>query len=482
VNSTALTSTSPDHSAPPTSTRAVPLPGPAAPSGPPRRYQALPKPGRARLVPTDVAAVGVAAALLVVGMWVRDGGFASLFDGGAAMWTALARITGLAASATGLAGLYLVARPKALEQRYGLDRLFIWHRILGETMAVLVGVHVGTSLVSWQADLGWWRAFGELTGGATDTATATVGTLLVLVVTVSSLRSIRTRMAYETWYFLHMTAYVGFALSFFHQLSLGTDVGTGAARSLWIGLFVAIGIGLVVGRWGRLAAAAFRPLEVLDVTPLNEDTVAMRIGGPNLAHVDADAGQFFVLRPLAPKLWWQAHPFSLSNAPGTDGLRFTIKARGDASAAITRLRPGTRVVVEGPYGAHTPDDLVDTKVLLVAGGVGIAPVRSLLERLSEDAEPVVLIRARHDDELVHLDEIRALAARSNGRVHVLVGPTARLAVRDPFAADQLLRIAPDLRDRHALLCGPERLLHAARAGLRAAGVPSAHIHYERPWW
>lgn len=463
-----------------------------APPAPPRSpvggrattsYRPLPKPVRSSALVTDVAAVAAGITLVVIGLWVRDGGLRALLEPGTTRWTSLSRITGLTASGAGLAGLYLVARPRALEQRYGIDRLFIWHRVLGETMAVLVGLHIVASIVAWQADLGWWSAVRELTGGATDTATAAVGAGLVLLVTISSLRSIRQRLAYETWYFLHLTAYVGFTLAFFHQLSLGTDVGSGLARRLWIALHVAVGIGLVLGRWGRLARAALRPLEVVEITPLNADTVALRLGGPNLREVRADSGQFCVLRPLVPRLWWQGHPFSLSNAPSLDGgLRFTIKARGDASAAHLRLRPGTKVIVEGPYGAHTPDDLFGHKVLLIAGGVGIAPVRSLLERLNEDSEPVVLIRARAADELVHLDEIRALAARCNGRVHVLVGPTATLAVRDPFAADQLRSIVPDLTQRHALLCGPERLLHAARAGLRAAGVADSQLHYERPWW
>ncbi len=458
------------------------------PTVPPRagndatRYRALDRPSRARLLTTDIAAIAAGISLLVIGLWVRDGGVAALFRGATPMWTSLAQITGLTASGVGLAGLYLVARPKALEQRYGIDRLFIWHRILGESMAVLIAAHVATSIVAWQADLGWWSAFRELTGRASDTATATVGALLIVLVTLSSLRSIRQRMAYETWYFLHLTAYVGFTLSFFHQLSLGSDVGTGTTRWLWILLHVAVGVGLLVGRWGRLFNAARHPLTVLGVTELNDDTVALHIGGPNLSKVKADAGQFFVLRPLALRLWWQAHPFSLSNAPAVDGLRFTVKSRGDASAAITGLRPGTKVIVEGPYGSHTPEGLTGTKAFMIAGGVGIAPIRSLLERLNEDTEPIVLIRARHASELVHLDEIRALAERINGRVHVLVGPTALLAGRDPFAPENLRRLAPDLAERHALLCGPERLLHAARAGVCAAGVPAAHIHYERPWW
>lgn len=474
---------SPALTDPSTATRRRPAPAPLPGAGAGRSsYRPLPRPERSSWLDTDIAAVAAGIALVVIGLWVKDGGLGALAGTGTPRWTSLAQITGLLASGTGLAGLYLVARPRALEQRYGIDRLFIWHRVLGESMAVLVGVHIVASVVSWQADLGWWPAVQELTGGAPDTATAAVGAGLVLLVTLSSLRTVRRRLAYETWYFLHLTAYVGFALAFFHQLSLGTDVGTGLPRTLWIGLHLAIGAGLIVGRWGRLARAAASPLEVVERVPLNEDTVALRLGGPNLRSVKADAGQFFVLRPLRARLWWQGHPFSLSDAPSTDGLRFTIKARGDASAEMLRLRPGTKVVVEGPYGAHTPDELLGSKVLLIAGGVGIAPVRSLLERLNEDSEPIVLVRARDDRDLVHLDEIRALAARANGRVHVLVGPSAKLAVRDPFAADQLRRVAPDLHERRTLLCGPERLLHAARAGLRAAGVPDAHIHYERPWW
>lgn len=459
---------------------------PHRPVGAPRRgapvAAPLPRPVRAAALDTDIAAVAAGIALVVLGLWVKDGGAGALLDGGTRMWTALAQVTGLTASGAGLAGLYLVARPHALEQRYGIDRLFVWHRILGETMAVLVGFHIVTSIVAWHADLGWWATVRELTGGAPDTATAAVGGGLVVLVTLSSLQAVRRRMAYESWYFLHLTAYVGFALAFFHQLSLGSDVGTGLARTCWIALHLAIAAGLVYGRWGRLAKAAAAPLEIVERTQVNEDTYAVRLGGPNLRAVRADAGQFFVLRPLAARLWWQAHPFSLSDAPSTDGLRFTIKARGDASAAMLRLPIGTKVVVEGPYGAHTPDELFGRKVLMIAGGVGIAPVRSLLERLPAGSEPVVLMRARNDAELVHLDEVRALAARAHGRVRVLVGPSATLAVRDPFSADQLRRAVPDLHEREVLLCGPERLLHAARAGLRAAGVGADHIHYERPWW
>jgi ferredoxin-NADP reductase len=172
----------------------------------------------------------------------------------------------------------------------------------------------------------------------------------------------------------------------------------------------------------------------------------------------------------------------LSAAPSHAGLRFTVKSRGDASSFITGMRPGTRVVVEGPYGSCTPEVIGKRRPLFVVGGVGVAPVRAMLERLAPNSGPVVLYRARHEEDLVHLDELRDLARRRGGLVYTLVGPTLSLRGFDPFSPESLRSIAPDLVDRVAVLCGPESLLHSARRGLLAAGVPSSRIHYERPWW
>jgi ferredoxin-NADP reductase len=140
------------------------------------------------------------------------------------------------------------------------------------------------------------------------------------------------------------------------------------------------------------------------------------------------------------------------------------------------------VAVDGPYGVCTPDITTGRKVLFVVGGVGIAPARAMLEVLPPSAEPVVLYRAHSEADLVHHDELVALAARRNGRVLTLVGPSASLSVRDPFSAATLRHAVPDVADRVAVLCGPDRLLSAARTGLRRAGVPSSDLHFEHSWW
>jgi len=435
-----------------------------------------------RVLPSDIAAALAAYTLLLFGVWAIHGGASDLTANWHQGWTSITRISGLLASGAGLLGLVLVARPRPIERRYGLDRLFIWHRYLSEAMALALGVHVAAGVVAW-SDGGYTSAVADLTGRAPYMAGATVGALLIGVITVLSLRSMRRRISYEAWYFVHLTAYLAFAISFSHEIVVGTDLATDTlARWAWIGLHVAVAVALLWGRWGTLARAATRPLRVASVVPQSHDTVSLTLNGPDLADLPADAGQWFLLRPLRRGLWWQGHPFSLSAAPSTFGLRFTVKDRGDATASMARLPVGTRVIVEGPYGVTTPSALGHDKIVFIAGGVGVAHVRSLLERLDQRSEPVVLYRARDRGDLVHLEELQALCRGRGGRVLVLLGRTSVLAGRDPFAADALRQAVPDLRQRTAIACGPESLVQAARRGLIDAGVPSDRIHFEQPWW
>src|SRR6266702_7264712 len=114
-------------------------------------------------------------------------------------------------------------------------------------------------------------------------------------------------------------------------------------------------------------------------------------GGRHVEELNAEAGQFFRWRFLARGLWWASSPYSLSAPPRRDRLRITVKAAGDHSHALRRLKPGTRVIAEGPYGAMTGAARSRSKVLLIAGGVGITPLRALLESLPAAPGDLTLI-------------------------------------------------------------------------------------------
>ena len=149
---------------------------------------------------------------------------------------------------------------------------------------------------------------------------------------------------------------------------------------------------------------------------------------------------------------------------------------------MTRLPIGTKVAIEGPYGTKIYEELRGNKLLLIAGGVGIAPVRSLLEDFGPDAEPVVIYRARREAEIVHYDELVALAETRHGRIIPVAGPTKGLKDGNPFHPDVMRRLVPDVAERIAVVCGSQPMINAAYSCLCECGIEPEDIHFERIWW
>ena len=443
----------------------------------------LQSPSASRMLDTDVGALIGFLTLVVVGVWSHHGGIANIGTSTVKTMTALAQITGLLCSEAGLLGLVLITRTPHLERKYGLDRLFIWHRLLGVAMSLFLLLHIVFSVWAWAIPDGVFNAISSLTGGEPYMALTTIGSIIIGLVTVSSLKWFRNRLSYEMWYFLHLTVYVGLAFSFSHQIVLGGDFATDIlARWFWIGIHVAIVLWIVWSRWGGLVKATLSPFRVASVTHEAQGVTSIVLRKSHLVQHRALAGQFYLLRQAVRGRWWYANPFSLSAVPTTDGLRFTIKSRGEASHAMTRIRVGTKVIAEGPYGVCTPDVVGNKKVLLVAGGVGIGPVVSYLEHLKPSSEPIVLYRAHSNKEVSHLEEIEALVKARNGRVHTLIGPRATLKVSDPFAPNVLKKLIPDIAMRVVMVAGPESMVKAVQQGTRSAGVPTENIYAERAWW
>lgn len=437
-----------------------------------------------RAVDSDVAVSFVFLVAVIAGVWAVNDGWSTLSDGWGGFWRGSASLSGILTSVSAMVGLLLAARIPWMERALGLDRILIWHRIAGDTMGLLLGLHVFTAVV---ADVplrgGVVDTLLDLTGREPYMALATAGAGIIAVVVVTSLRNVRNRMSYETWYFVHLTAYVGIVISYGHQVTLGSMLsGDRLLRWLWGILSAYVLLLVVLGRWTGILSSVRRPLTVSATVRETPDTVAVTLSGPALARMSGEAGQFVVLRILKRGQWWKANPYSMSSAPTTDGLRITVKDRGDASAAVFALRNGDRVAVEGPYGTATPAIFDGARPLFIAGGVGVTPVRAMLEKLPSGSRPLVLLRARSTDDIAHFREICRLTEERGGDVRLVLGRTVQLKGRDPFAPRLLLSLVPDLDRCVAFVCGPTSLTFAARKGLVEAGLPKSRIHLELPWW
>jgi predicted ferric reductase len=425
-----------------------------------------------------IFALGNAAAMVF--LWIHGGNLDR--SDAADVLTSVARITGLLSAYLALVQVVLLARIPALERLVGFDRLTVWHRWNGHACIDLVIAHVVFSVWGYalmdRFSLG--KELSTMLGGGVypGMITATVGTAFLLAVVATSVVIARRRLSYEWWHAVHLLAYGGIALAWFHQIPTGNElVLDRVAADYWRALYVATLLLLVVFRIGAPLWTTFRHgLRVVAVQPEGPGTVSLRIGGRDLERLGARPGQFFSWRFLARGRWWTAHPFSLSEKPG-DTLRITVKALGDHTARLADIPVGTRVVVEGPFGTFTEASRRRRKLLLVAGGIGITPVRALMEEV--DGDVTVLYRALSEDDLVFRAELDDLTRRRGIDLHYLVGDHASNEAAHLLSADHLRELVPDLAERDVYVCGPPAMTDLAVANVRAAGVPRRHIHAER---
>lgn len=394
--------------------------------------------------------------------------------GGIAMF--LGSLTGMAGTYLALVMVLLVSRVPVVERVLGQDGLLSWHRRLSPWPVSLILAHVLFLCLAYAeaAHAGLWHEIAVIVRTFPDLVTASVGFVLMMVAAVASIRAIRQRIGRERWWALHLVMYLALALAFLHVLALGPSfVGHPITRLVWV-LFWAATAGLVVGY--RFVLPIVRTLrhhlEVVEVRPEGPGVVSVVCRGRHLERLAVSGGQFFEWRFLTRRMWWQAHPFTLSALPSPPFLRLTVKGLGDFSSAVAELRPGTRVAIEGPYGVFTTHARRRKKVLLIAGGIGVTAIRALLEDLPTGTDPVVVLRASSEDDLVLRAEVAELVKRRKGRLHELVGPRALVGF------DRLKELVPDIKRRDVFVAGPVQFVRKVAATAAHLGVPDDAIHYD----
>ncbi|QES24821.1 ferric reductase [Streptomyces venezuelae] len=461
----------------------MPLPSQPAPTPPAAPPAPAPTPASApvpalRLAPERLRTGIVAGAGAVALLWGLQARPSAHLD---AFFATGAHLTGLLAGYGVLVLLLLMARVPAVEHGVGADRLARWHSLGGRYVLGLIAahavlalcgyaVHTRTDLVTATGDL---LSYGAI-------AAATAGTALLAAVGVTSARAVRRRLRHETWRAVHLSGLLAAALGFVHQLA-GPDVA-GSLLTVWLWSMAHATVGVLLV-WYRIVvpvrAALRHELRVAEVRDEGPGVVSVLVlvQGRGVARLCAEPGQFFRWRFLRRGLWATALPFSLSAPVRDDTLRITVKALGDHTRRIRRLRPGTRVLASGPFGALTAHRRTRRKVLLLAGGVGITPLRALFETLPGGPGDITLLyRASDAGGLVLREELEAIARERRAALHYLLGPSD--GSFDPLAPRALRELVPDLAAHDVYLCGPPAMARAATDSLGRAGVPASRIHSE----
>jgi predicted ferric reductase len=283
---------------------------------------------------------------------------------------------------------------------------------------------------------------------------------------------------YQRWKALHAFSGLALVLGVTHALPLSQGSW---GQAVWLGYG---GLALAAFVYRKLLAPRLtrRPYTVADVRPVSRGVVELTLA-PEKELLRYRAGQFVYLTPLDPGLAsgrGEEHPYTLSSAPGERALRIAIKDAGDATRALQTVAPGSRALVEGPYGAFFRVRRTNPRELWIAGGIGLAPFLSAARALGAgEAVDVHLIYCVQDETRAHfLSELEEIAAKISGfkiwnHFFYREGPlgSAFIAAR-----------CPDFSAREVYLCGPPPFTAAARRELRQGGVSASRIHSEDFTW
>lgn len=451
---------------------------------------------RARIARFDervrVAAVVLvwSSLLWVVYLWALGQGIQDLHS-----WTtglmSTGRLTGLLASVLLLVQVLLIARLPIIERAFGQDRLLQLHRIVGFSSFNMMVAHI--VLITWayaggelsQTPSTLW----DLTWHYPGMLLAVAGTLCLVLTVVTSVKAARKRLRYESWHLLHLYAYLGVGFALPHQLWTGQAfLSSPAATVFWWGAWTTAAAAILIWRVGVPVWHNLRHgFRIAGVERETDGTYSVHITGRALDRFPAHAGQFLNWRFLGRPGWSRGNPYSLSAAPNGRSLRITVKDLGDNSRHVPTLKPGSRVLVEGPFGRLTHRPRTKQRLLLIGAGVGITPLRALAEGMSYRAGDATLLH-RWNGHPLFGDEFDQLAIHRGLEVVDLTGrrrsPDSWIGADTPGDNDlaTLRALVPDVAERDLYICGPEQWAQSVRATALAAGTPPTSIHIENFTW
>jgi predicted ferric reductase len=416
--------------------------------------------------------------------WLGSG---SLFGSGPnAVLLAIGRLSGLLGMYSLIVQFTLISRGRWLEAKFGLDKLTRYHHWNGLATISLIILHVGFIIKSYSgiASISSMEQYKLFLTSYRFVALAFVGYLILLVSVFMSLVIVKRRLRYETWYYIHLLNYISILSVFWHQIANGGDfLANPVFKYYWIVLYFSALGNLFIFRF-------FRPLylyrkhkfQVAKIVRETPSTISIYITGENLDKFKYKAGQFAKWWFLAPGFKRESHPFTISVEPNGKYLRLTPKNVGDFTNKLPNIPKGTKVFLDGPYGVFTSDNSNSTTILMIAGGIGITPIRAMIGELadSERHDLHLLYSARVVDELAFKKDFDVYSKNQHINVRYILSDEKKPGfLHGQLDGKKIKALVPDVLNRDVYICGPPPMMKALSAELIHLGVAKSSIHTER---
>jgi predicted ferric reductase len=433
--------------------------------------------------------LAMAAVVVTTWIWARDGGLLQTFVYPEYLLESQALYTGLLSQVLMILMVLFMARIPWVEQSWGHDVLARRHKWLGYVSFWLAITHTVLFAVNRLQRRTTWSSLWQLFVTDPWMLWATIGTLLIIGVVITSIQLARRRLRYESWHLLHLYSYLGMAFVLPHEIFDGTHFHARWTQLFWWSLYFGSLGAVLVWRVAWPLWISWRHRLVVDqVVAETPSAFSIVLRGRRLDRLRTKSGQFFVFRFLGGPGWTRGNPYSISAAPTDGDLRITVEAGGDGAERARTLTAGTRVLIEGPYGTMTAARRRHPKMVMLAAGVGITPFRALLEDSDyRPGEATLIYRYTDDEHAIFLAELTFLASERG--VELILLPGRRRddgswlpAEVEGTDAGALMRYVPDLADRDVFACGPVPWLRSVRRAARRAGVRTRDFHDEDYAW
>lgn len=417
---------------------------------------------------------------IIVYFWYSTASFA--FGGNSGdILSAIGRLFGLLLAFAVLLQLFLRSRISLLEKTVGFGFMNRIHKKNGYVVFVLLILHplflvlgysqlVGNSLFT-QLFLflftyqGVFKAFLAL--------------LIFLFVITSSIYMVRKKLPYELWYLIHLSTYIAILFAWDHQLTLGTDfAGNEWFVRFWYVLYIIVIGSILYWRIFRILFSFYtHKFFIAKVVKEATDTYSVYIEGKDLQKFHFIPGQFAFLRFLTKQTWFESHPFSFSQTNKHKSLRFTIKNSGNFTSIINQIPQGTNVLLDGPHGVFTLPEKPKRKLLFLAGGVGITPIRSLLEYANQK-DAVLLYANKVETDIIFKSELEELAKSIGFKIEYVVSRNPKYqGLKGRITIELIKQRVPDFMKRDIFICGPRVMIDELVASLSPV-VSKSQIHTE----
>jgi predicted ferric reductase len=435
------------------------------------------------LLARGIAWVGLYLAVVLLPLFLTL--IARLQDGvSITMLAGLAIATGIIAYSIMVSEFALVSRVKSVSRAFGTDALMYFHRLMGCIALAFLTAHT-LLLVSTDVPA---SALNPMSG-TSPTRLGAVALWLAILLVMTSLWRRRLRWRYEWWQATHSVLALVLVVACLGHVWLSVASRAGYFLAGLLSIYAAILFALLLYyRLLRPLILQRRPWELVENRDAGGSTRTLVLRPAGHAGLNFLPGQFAWLSTGRSAFGFGQHPISFSGSARAASrmIEFSIKALGDWSAReAPQLSPGARVFVDGPYGSFSPDQVPAQYFVLIAGGIGVAPMRSMLLTLRDRGDPraVLLIHAAHDpSRAVFREEIGSLSSVMNLKVvPVYEVPPVDWPGERGYVTGELLRrhLPADLALAHFFLCGPPPMLDAVEQALQELRVPPGNVHAER---